>query len=197
MNLPNKLTLFRIFLVPIIIFLYLFPFYQFGINLPIFYINGLALPLINIIVVVLFIIASVTDYIDGYLARKYDLITTFGKFMDPIADKLLVNSLIILLSTSGSIPPIVAIVMICRDIMVDGIRMLASQSNTVLAASYLGKAKTATQMVAIVMVLLNNMPFEFMNIPASSLLIYLATAISFVSGVDYFMKNKSVIFESK
>lgn len=190
MNLPNKLTVFRIILVPIIILLFIFPFKS-AIN-----IQGVNLPVYQLVAVVLFAIASFTDFLDGKIARDKHLVTTFGKFMDPIADKLLVNSLIIILASTNRIHMVIAIIMICRDIVVDAIRLLAAQNNVVLAASQLGKAKTFTQMFAIIFLLLNNIPFCFINIPVDMILIWLATIISFVSGVDYFMKNKHFIMES-
>lgn len=197
MNTPNKLTLFRIFLIPIIVFIYLFPSIFTSINIPIYYLCNSSITLLNIIVVVLFAIASITDFIDGNLARKYHLITTFGKFMDPIADKLLVNTLLILLTASGRIHVLVCIIMIARDTIVDAIRLLASQNNVVLAASPLGKAKTFTQMFAIVFLLLNNIPFSAVALPVDMILIYSATIISFISGFDYVYKNINFIMESK
>ncbi len=190
MNLPNKLTCFRMVLVPIIVCIYLFPF---GGDLVIL---NQTLPVYQFIVVILFAIASLTDMLDGKIARKNNLITTFGKFMDPIADKLLVNSLIILLACSGRFSVLVALVMIARDLVVDAIRLLASQNQVVLAASQLGKLKTVTQMIGIILVLINNIPFHLMGIPMDQIMIWIATAISFISGVDYFMKNKEFIMES-
>lgn len=190
MNLPNKLTVFRMILVPIIVCIYVFPF---GGDLNI---AGQVLPLSQLIVAILFIVASLTDFLDGKIARSQNLVTTFGKFMDPIADKLLVNSLIILLACTGMYHPLVAVIMIARDLVVDAIRLLASQNNVVLAASQLGKAKTMTQMIAIVLVLLNNIPFCFIGIRVDLMMIYLATVISLISGIDYFMKNRGFIMES-
>lgn len=190
MNLPNRLTVFRITLVPIIILLFVFPI---GGNLNVF---GELLPINQLIVTILFAVASFTDFLDGKIARDRKLVTTFGKFMDPIADKLLVNSLIIILASTHRIHMLVAVIMICRDLVVDAIRLLAAQNNVVLAASNLGKAKTFTQMFAIIFILLNNIPFCFINIPVDTILIWTATLISFVSGVDYFMKNKHFIMES-
>lgn len=190
MNLPNKLTVFRMILVPIIVLLYLFPF---GGELVIL---NQTLPVYQLVVVILFAVASFTDLLDGKIARKQNIVTTFGKFMDPIADKLLVNSLIILLACANEFSAIVPVIMISRDLVVDAVRLLASQNNVVLAASQLGKAKTVTQMLGIILVLLNNIPFCFFNIPMDLLVIYLATFISLVSGIDYFMKNKDFIMES-
>lgn len=190
MNLPNKLTVFRMILVPVIILLCLFPI---GGNLNI---AGQILPIYQLIVVVLFIVASLTDFLDGSIARKQNIVTTFGKFMDPIADKLLVNSLIIILACTNQIHMVVPLIMIARDLVVDAIRLLASQNNVVLAASPLGKAKTFTQMLGIIFVLLNNIPFCFLEIRVDLITMGLATIISLVSGIDYFNKNKDFIMES-
>ena len=190
MNLPNKLTVTRMILVPVNIAVYLM---EFGKN---FSILGFKLPLYQIVVLAIFSIASLTDLLDGKIARKYGLVTTFGKFMDPIADKLLVNSVIILLAWSGKIHVLVPIIMISRDIVVDAVRFIAASNNKVVAASNLGKAKTVTQMIGIILVLLNNFPFALINIPMDQIVIIVATIISFVSGYDYLMKNKDFIFES-
>ena len=144
----------------------------------------------------IFALSALTDYFDGYIARKYHLITTFGKFIDPIADKLIVNTALLLLASSQDIHIIIPIIMISRDTIVDAIRLVASQKNIVLAASYLGKAKTMTQMIAICLLLLNNVVFAGLHIPMDQIMIWIATLISFVSGVDYFMKNRQYILES-
>lgn len=190
MNLPNKLTIFRILLVPIIIILFIYPITG-EIN-----ILDTTLPINQLTILVLFILASVTDFFDGKIAREKHLITTFGKFMDPIADKLLINSMIILLACIGKIHMIVPTIMICRDIIVDSIRILAIQHQVVIAASLLGKTKTVMQMVAIIAVLLNNIPFSFLNIPMDTILVWVATFVSVISGIEYFLKNRHFIMET-
>ena len=195
MNTPNKLTTARLCLVPVFIFVYLYPFSSIC-NIPEFTILGANLTLIDLILAFIFIIASITDYFDGKIARRDNLITTFGKFVDPIADKLLVNSALLLLAYSGKIHILIVIIMISRDTIVDAIRLLASNHNQVLAASIYGKAKTMTQMIAIVLLLLNNMIFALVDFPMASLLITVAAVISVLSGVDYFVKNKDYILES-
>ena len=197
MNLPNRLTVIRIMMIPVIILVYIFPYTQFNINIPVYYIQGLPISLINIAVLVLFLIASFTDYLDGYIARKNNLITTFGKFADPIADKLLVNSLFILFASKGIIPVVPVIIMVCRDTIVDGCRMMAAQSGVVVAAGYLGKLKTVLQMLSIVLILVNNIPFELIRIPVSDIILWFATFVSMASGVSYFNQLKEFIFESK
>ncbi len=200
MNLPNKLTVGRIILVPIIILVYLFPYAQYNITMPIFYfggISGVSLSLINVIALVIFAIASITDFIDGFIARKYNLVTTFGKFADPIADKLLVNTMFILFVYQGIIPVLPVIIMISRDTIVDGCRMIASNNGVVVAAGFLGKLKTVLQMVTIVLVLLNNLPFELYRIPLTDLLLWFTAFVSVAGGFSYFNQLKEYILESK
>ena len=182
MNLPNKLTTIRLLSVPLFIIVYLIPYQSLGIEIPVFDVLSTSLSLLDIILFLIFALSALTDYLDGYIARKQHLITTFGKFIDPIADKLIVNTTLLLLAST--------------DIIVDAIRLVASQKNVVLAASYLGKAKTMTQMIAICLLLLNNIVFAGLHIPMDQIMIWLATLISFVSGVDYFMKNRQYIMES-
>lgn len=196
MNLPNKLTITRLVLVPILVIVYLFPYDQFNINLLTLNVLSTKLTIVDVLSFLIFCIASITDYLDGYLARKNNLVTTFGKFIDPIADKLIVNISILLLASINEISIIVPIIMISRDIIVDAIRLVASQKNVVLAASMLGKAKTMTQMIAICILLLKNVIFAYFGIPMDQIMIWIATAISLISGFDYFMKNKDYILES-
>lgn len=196
MNLPNKLTTIRLLSVPLFIIVYLIPYQSLGIEIPVFDVLSTSLSLLNIILFLIFALSALTDYLDGYIARKQHLITTFGKFIDPIADKLIVNTTLLLLASTHDIHIIIPIIMISRDIIVDAIRLVASQKNVVLAASYLGKAKTMTQMIAICLLLLNNIVFAGLHIPMDQIMIWLATLISFVSGVDYFMKNRQYIMES-
>ena len=196
MNTPNKLTIFRITLVPFIVLIAIFPYAAFNISMPIYLINGVYLPLKNILMLIVFALASFTDFLDGYLARKNNQITTFGKFLDPIADQLLVNTLFIVLATQYAVPVVAVLLMIWRDTVVDGIRMVASQRGEVISAGLLGKIKTVAQMITIIFVLLNNMPFAFMGLPVTNFLIWFSTFVSLVSGYAYFMAAKDMIFES-
>ncbi len=196
MNLPNKLTFIRFLCVPLFVCIYLIPYNHLGINVLTFELFNTTLSLIDIILFIIFVLASITDFLDGYIARKYNLITTFGKFMDPIADKLIVNCTILLLASSSKIPMIIPILMISRDTIVDAIRLIASQKNVVLAASQLGKLKTVTQMIAIILMLLNNIIFESLGIPMASIMMWIATIVSIISGLDYFIKNRHFILES-
>lgn len=196
MNLPNKLTVVRLLSVPLFLVVYLFPYDQMNFMMNSFDVLGTHLKYLDIVLFLIFAFASVTDYLDGYLARKNNQITTFGKFVDPIADKLIVNTTLLLLTSSNDISILIPIIMIARDTTVDAIRLLVSQKNVVLAASMLGKAKTMTQMLAIVLLLLKNIGFAYIGIPMDQIMIWLACIISVISGIDYFWKNKDYILES-
>ena len=191
MNLPNKLTLVRLFLTPVFIAIFLIP-----VNTPSFALLGATVTVKEFLAFLVFAIASITDFLDGYIARRDHLITTFGKFVDPIADKIIVNSALILLTLVGKIPGIILLIMIIRDTVVDAVRFLAASNHVVIAASYLGKAKTATQMIGICLLLLNNPIFSLLHIPMATIMIYVATAFSIASGCDYLYKAKDMIFES-
>lgn len=196
MNLPNKLTVTRVLLVPLLILIYMFPYPAIGIEMPIYHIGNANISLVNGIVLLIFFIASLTDYFDGRIARKEKLITTFGKFADPIADKLLVNTILLLLASDQTISIIIPIIMISRDTIVDAIRLVAANKQVVMAASKLGKVKTATQMVAVILVLLNNFPFSYIGIPVDQIVLWIATVVSVVSGINYFMKSRKMLTES-
>ncbi len=136
MNLPNKLTITRIILVPVLILIYMFPYATFGINVPMYHILNADISLVNIVIFIIFAVASLTDYFDGQIARKSKLITTFGKFADPIADKLLINTIFLLLASDGTISIIIPIIMISRDTIVDAIRLVAANKQVVITAKY-------------------------------------------------------------
>lgn len=196
MNLPNKLTIFRIVLVPVLALIWLFPYEQFDIQIGYFMIKNVSLSYLNILILIIFALASITDFLDGRIARKNKLVTTFGKFADPVADKLLVNMMLIILAYKHIIPLVPVIIMILRDIVVDGCRMIAAQRGVVVSAGNLGKMKTAFQMFTIIFVLLNNLPFEIWYLPVSDILIWFTSFISVVGGYSYFMQVKQFIFES-
>jgi len=197
MTVPNKISIFRLWLVPIIVLLKVFPYAQFGISIPYFTIGFVTLSYLNVIMLILFAIASISDFADGFIARKYNLVTTFGKFLDPIADKALTTTMFILFAVDGLIAVPFVLVMIWRDIIVDGIRMLAANKNIVIAAGPLGKAKTVAQMITIIVILLNNLPFALWYLPVQDILVWASTFLSVVSGISYFTQAKDIIFESK
>lgn len=195
MNLPNKLSLFRILLVPVIAVLYLLPVETGAITIQAMSVS-VDLRVMDLIVLVLFAVASFTDYLDGSIARKRNLITSFGKFIDPIADKLLVNTMFILFAVAGVVSVIPVLVMIWRDMIVDGLRMNASNSGIVVAAGWPGKVKTVLQMLAIIVLLLGNIPFAFFNLPVDQILVWSAMVVSVISGMKYFIQLKDVVMES-
>ena len=197
MNLPNRLTVMRIIMIPVIILIAIFPYSQFGIEIPLLQFGFVTLSAVNIVMLVLFCVASFTDFLDGYLARKNNLVTTFGKFADPIADKLLVTTMYILFAAQGTIPVVPVLIMVARDTIVDGIRMIASSNGVVMAAGYLGKLKTVVQMLSIITILLNNLPFELYRLPVSDFLLWFAAFTSLASGISYFNQMKEYIFVSK
>lgn len=196
MNTPNKLTMFRIFLTIVIIAILLFPLSAVGVDLkPIFINESLVVDIRYLIAGVLFIIASLTDFVDGYIARKYNLVTDFGKMMDAIADKILVNAILIILCAQGFIHPIIPVIIILRDTVVDSIKMIAGSKGNVVAASKLGKVKTASMMVGLVLTLFYNLPFELWNLRIADFLLILATILSVISGIQYYAVNRHLLFE--
>lgn len=191
MNLPNKLTMARIFISIIIIAILLFPFDSMGITTTKFFINeSLVVDIKYLIAGVLFIIGSLTDFLDGYIARKYNLITDFGKLIDAIADKMLVNSVLIILASTGTINAIIPVVVILRDTVVNSIKMLAASKGKVVAAIKSGKLKTACLMTGITLTLFYNLPFELISLRISDFLLALAAILSVISGVKYYMMAK-------
>ena len=195
MNLPNKISLSRIFMAVIIIFLCLFPFYSLNINVPQYNVSGIIVDLRYIISGVIFIIASISDLIDGRIARKNNLVTDTGKILDAIADKVLVNSVLVIFASNGFIHPIVAVIYIFRDEIVNALRIHAAKNGIVVAAGMNGKIKTFAMMVGLSLMLFYNLPFELINIRLDVFLVYFATIMSVVSGIEYYfkiMKKKSL-----
>ena len=193
-NLPNKLTIFRIILSIIIIIILLFPFNMVNINIPKYLIEGvLILDLKLVIVGVLFIIASITDFLDGYIARKYDLVTNYGKVLDAIADKILVNSLLIILCGKGYITPAIPVIIILRDTIVNSIKMIAGENGNVVAAIKTGKFKTAFLMIGLILKLFGNFPMGLYNIALDDFFLITATVLSLVSGFEYYRIYKKYL----
>lgn len=209
MNIPTKITTARIVLVVCLLsFLLVFDFLPESVYQPIYFGPNGSINLVYFIAMIVFVIASCTDFVDGYLARKWHQVTDLGKFLDPVADKLLVNSILIYLAVSRyhngmSIPTFAIIIMIARDLVVDALRFVAASKGIVLAANIFGKLKTVFQMVSIPVVLLNGWPFSYFDYGWNSyfrianILIYLATLMSFLSGVIYLCQNLSVFKEEK
>lgn len=176
MNLPNKLTLFRVILIiPFVLFM----------------LTDMAGAASDWIALVIFIIASLTDLLDGKIARKYNLVTNFGKFMDPLADKLLVCSAMICLIEMQRIPAWVVIIIIAREFIISGFRLIASDNNIVIAASYWGKFKTTFQMIMVCLMIAD---IEVLAV-LTQVVMWIALILTIVSLIDYIIKNKQVIFD--
>lgn len=195
MNLANKLTMIRIFLTVVLITILLFPFYMINVEFPILTIGAIAVDTKYLIAAVIFAVASFTDFLDGHIARKYNMVTDFGKMVDAIADKMLVNSTLIILSSQGFVAPIITVIVIFRDTVVDTIKMIAGSKGKVVAAIKTGKIKTTFLMLGVVLTLCYNLPFEIWNLDIANLLLVLATIFSIISGVQYYIMNKDIIFE--
>ena len=178
MNLPNKLTTFRVILIPFFVFFMLAPNMT-GIN--------------HYIAAAIFIVASLTDLLDGKITRKYNLVTNFGKFMDPLADKLLVCSAMICLIQTGQLAAWIVVIIIAREFIISGFRLIASDNGVVIAASYWGKFKTTFQMLMVIVLILN-IQMSFFQI-LGMILTYVALILTVVSLIDYIVKNKDVLKE--
>ncbi len=179
MNLPNKITIFRVIMIPVFLVLLLVPGIPYG----------------NWIAAAVFIIACLSDALDGYLARKNNLVTNFGKFMDPLADKLLVCSALICFVELSYMPAWIVIVIIAREFIISGFRLIASDNGVVIAASYWGKFKTTFQMIACILLIIQ-LPFSWAEV-VEQVFIYLSLILTVVSLFEYIWKNKSVLKEQK
>lgn len=197
MNIPTKLTVSRLIFSLIIILILLFPWSMIDVVIPQVLVSGVAVDIRYPVAGVLFIIASLTDFLDGYLARKNNQITNTGKMLDAIADKVLVDSVLIILACQGFINAIVPVVIVLRDIVVDAIKMEAASKGKVVAAIKSGKIKTASLMVGTVLMLFYNLPFELVNVHADIFLLYFATIMSIFSMYEYYTLNKNIIFPKK
>lgn len=196
MNLPTKLTVLRLIFSVFIIFILCFPFYLVNVQFPVYYVSGVGMDLKYLISGVIFIAASVTDWFDGYLARKNNQVTDTGKMLDAIADKVLVNSVLIILAANQYIHVIVPVVIVLRDIVVNAIKMEAAGKGKVVAAIKSGKFKTATLMVGVTLTFFYNMTFTLIGkgIDVANLLLFIAVILSIISGVQYWNMNKNIIF---
>lgn len=188
MNLANKITLARIFLVPVVMIFLLVRF-----DLGFVYFGQVTLTVSELIATLVFVLAAVTDGLDGYIARKNKMVTNLGKFLDPLADKLLITAALISLVEMNRLEAWMAIVIISREFAVTGLRLIGAAEGRVIAASALGKAKTIIQIGAIVSLMLNNVPFEQFAIPFAFVAKWLAVIVTIVSGLDYFYKNRKLV----
>lgn len=194
MNLANKITMSRIILSIVIMILLLFPFEGLGLEFPSYVVGGnIYVELKYIIAGVLFIIASLTDFLDGYVARKYDMVTDFGKMVDAISDKMLTNSLLVILASAAMINPIIAVIFIVRDIAVDTIKMIIGNKGKAVAAIGIAKWKTATLMLGLAFTLFYNLPFELIGIRVSDVLLIISAILSVISAFQYYIMAKPYI----
>ncbi|WP_281738658.1 CDP-diacylglycerol--glycerol-3-phosphate 3-phosphatidyltransferase [Enterococcus dispar] len=187
MNLPNKLTVIRICMIPIFILILVLPL-DFGTLT----VGDTMLPTTHLVAAIIFAVASFTDWLDGHIARARGLVTNFGKFADPLADKMLVMTAFILLVDLNKAPGWVVAIIVCRELAVTGLRLLLVEGGEVMAAAWPGKVKTATQMLAIIFLFLNNIPFNLIGVPVDQILLYACLIFTIYSGIDYFAKNTAV-----
>ncbi|WP_208422271.1 CDP-diacylglycerol--glycerol-3-phosphate 3-phosphatidyltransferase [Latilactobacillus fragifolii] len=191
MNLPNKLTMFRIILIPIFTLVLVLDVPATAVM-----VAGTSIPVSAIMATVIFIVASLTDLLDGKIARSQHLVTNFGKFADPLADKLLVMTAFIFLVALDQAPAWVVAIIIWRELAVTGLRLLLSEGGEVMAAAMPGKIKTTTQMLAIILLLLNNVFFNNIGVPLAQIMLYVCLFFTVYSGTDYFIKNRGVFKDS-
>ena len=191
MNLPNKITMCRIFLSILLLVLLIFPFDLCGFQFPSFIVFGkITMSLKYLIGGGIFLIASLTDSLDGYIARSRNLVTDFGKVMDAIADKVLVNGVLIALACDGTINTAIPIIIVTRDIFVDSIKMVAGSKGKAVGASIMGKLKTICMMAGLTLTFFYNIPCELINFDLANGLLYVATVLSIISGIQYYLVNK-------
>ncbi|CAK1221428.1 CDP-diacylglycerol--glycerol-3-phosphate 3-phosphatidyltransferase [Fructobacillus evanidus] len=187
MNLPNKLTVFRIILIPVFMLLLIFSKGSTVVN------TDLDLTLSWVLAAIVFAVACMTDFLDGQIARRKHLVTNFGKFFDPLADKLLVMTALIYLTAFHQVPAWVTAVIVIRELAVTGLRTLVVENNgTVMAAAWPGKIKTFSQMFAIFFLYLKDWPFALVDFPIGQVLLYIAVFFTIYSGIEYFWKSRSV-----
>lgn len=192
MNLANRITIARIFLVPVMMF-----FLLVNLNLPPIRIDQFELSYNQLIATLIFILAASTDGLDGYIARKKQIVSNLGKLLDPLADKLLIAAALISLVSMDKLDAWIAIVIIAREFAVTGLRQIALLEGRVVAASKWGKWKTAIQITAIIAILINNFPFHFIGFQFDVVASWAAALITLYSGIDYFWKNRGVIHLGK
>lgn len=192
MNLPNKLTLIRIIMIPIFILLLAFP-----LNLGTTILFGTMVPVVKIIGAVIFALACITDFLDGQIARRRKLVTNFGKFADPLADKMIVMSAFIILVSYGFVPSWIAAIIVCRELAVTGLRLIAVENDgEVIAAAWPGKIKTASQMISIILLLMNDFITLPFNIGLGTIILYICLFFTVYSGIEYFVRSKDLFSDS-
>lgn len=194
MNLANKITMSRIYLAVLMLLGLMFPWYQLGIEFPMFNIMGkINVDSKYLVAGILFVIAALTDFFDGKVARKYNMVTDFGKMIDAISDKILTNTLIIVLACDGMIHPLIAVIIIGRDIVVDSIKMLIGNKGKAVAAIKVAKYKTASLMIGLALKLFYDLPFSLLSFRIADYLLILAAVLSIISGVKYYIMSKEYL----
>ncbi|KRL75957.1 CDP-diacylglycerol--glycerol-3-phosphate 3-phosphatidyltransferase [Secundilactobacillus paracollinoides DSM 15502 = JCM 11969] len=192
LNLPNKLTVMRIILIPIFLLLLVLPM-DWG---TVTWLQT-AIPVTQIVAAIVFAVASITDFLDGQIARRNHLVTNFGKFADPLADKMIVMTAFIILVAMGKAPAWVVAIIVCRELAVTGLRLIIVENDgQVMAAAMPGKIKTFSQMLGIIFLLLNNCFFQIWHFPLGTILLYVCLFFTIYSGIDYFVQNRSVFSDS-
>ncbi|WP_461244671.1 CDP-diacylglycerol--glycerol-3-phosphate 3-phosphatidyltransferase [Secundilactobacillus muriivasis] len=192
MNLPNRLTIIRIILIPVFLIILAVPM-DWG---TVTWLQT-AIPVTQIVAALVFAVASITDFLDGQIARRNHLVTNFGKFADPLADKMIVMTAFVLLVEMGKAPAWVVAIIVCRELAVTGLRLIIVENDgQVLAAAWPGKIKTFSQMIGIILLLLNNFLFAVWGVPLGTILLYICLFFTVYSGLDYFIKNRSVFADS-
>ncbi len=201
MNLPNKITCVRLVLSFLVLFILCMNWNAIGVEWKDFspILGRVPLSLKYIVCGVLFLIASITDFLDGFIARKFNMVTDFGKVMDAIADKVLVNGVLILLACADKIPVVVPVVIITRDIIVDSIKMASGNKGRVVAASWAGKIKTICMMIGVTLVFFSNLPFALIGsgLAVDDFFLFIATVMSVISACQYYWVNKDILFNEK
>ncbi|MEJ6400404.1 CDP-diacylglycerol--glycerol-3-phosphate 3-phosphatidyltransferase [Nicoliella lavandulae] len=188
MNLPNKLTVMRIILIPIFILVLVLPIQWGQVSF-----LGSTMPINSLLGAIIFAAASITDFLDGQIARRHHLISNFGKFADPLADKMLVMTAFIILVSMNKVPAWVASIIVCRELAVTGLRLIVVENDgQVIAAAWPGKIKTASQMFSIIFLFLNNVLFSMVKISIGEILLYVCLFFTIYSGIDYFVKNRDI-----
>ncbi|WP_057896725.1 CDP-diacylglycerol--glycerol-3-phosphate 3-phosphatidyltransferase [Liquorilactobacillus oeni] len=192
MNLPNKLTVIRIFMIPLFVLVLCLPLSWGSLS-----VGGTLIPVVQLIGALIFAVASLTDFADGQIARKQHLVTNFGKFADPLADKMLVMTAFIILVSLEKVPSWVAAIIVCRELAVTGLRLIVVENDgEVIAAAMPGKIKTMTQMFSIIFLLLNNIFFAIIGIPIGEILLYICLFFTVYSGAEYFINSRSIFTDS-
>lgn len=198
MNLPNKITISRLILSIVIIILLIFPFDAVGLQMPRLFINeSIVADIKYFITGILFIIAVITDFVDGYIAKKYLMVTNFGRIMDTVADEVLIKSVLIILTAQGFIHPVIPVIIVMHDVFVKGIKMVVGNEGETVSAKISRKCKSICLMVGITLTLFYNIPFEFVNLKIADFMLMVASILAIISGFEYYEAYRYIFFPKK